>query len=170
MRIHGHDEPETSDEWVTLHQGTGREEFDAPERFDLHRLPRMVRTEPRTVRTEPVRTTPKRSLVRPYARTGGRTRPLQELTLESLVWTTEAGRRYQGAVSGDQRFICDLCVESRSIAEVAAYVHLPLGVVKVMVDDLASAGAVEIHNPGLLAADRSSIDFMSRILEGLRAL
>ncbi len=150
------------DDWAALHQGTGREEFDAPGRFDLTGLPKLVRA-------EPVRQ-PRRSLVRPYARTGGRTRPGQELALESLVWTTAAGRRHEGVVSVEQRFICDLCVESRSVAEVAAYVHLPLGVVKVIVADLADAGAVEIHHPGLLVADRSSLDFMSRLLEGLRAL
>lgn len=170
MRIQGRNEPEAPDEWAVLNQGTGREAYDTPGRFDLSSLPKVVHTaapppqRPRVVDQVP------QSRVRPYARTGGRTRPLRELTLESLVWTTAAGRRHRGAVSGDQRFICDLCVQRRSIAEVAAHLHLPIGVVKVIVGDLADAGAVEVDQPGLLVADRSSIDFMSRILEGLRAL
>ncbi|PXY20182.1 DUF742 domain-containing protein [Prauserella flavalba] len=154
------------DAWDALHQGTGREGFDSPERFDLTSLPKLTRREP--VRG-PARFE-HRSLVRPYARTGGRTRPGQDLQLESLVATSERGRRYLGAATTVQRFICDLCVEVRSVAEVAAYSRLPLNVAKVIVDDLAAAGAVEIQQPGMLLTDRSSRDFMSRILEGLRAL
>ncbi|WP_307831930.1 DUF742 domain-containing protein [Prauserella cavernicola] len=108
--------------------------------------------------------------MRPYARTGGRTHPGQDLQLESLVQTSEGGRRYLGAGTTVQRFICDLCVDVRSVAEVAAYARLPLNVVKVIVDDLAAAGAVEIQQRGMLLTDRSSQDFMTRILDGLRAL
>ncbi|PWV78588.1 Protein of unknown function [Prauserella marina] len=111
-----------------------------------------------------------RSLVRPYARTGGRTRPAQELNLDTLVSTSASGRRYEAAETPEKQFICDLCVEVRSIAEIAAYARLPLGVVKVIVDDLARAGAVDIHQTGFVLTDRSSQDFMSRILDGLRAL
>ncbi|MEU3274674.1 DUF742 domain-containing protein [Saccharomonospora sp. NPDC006951] len=111
-----------------------------------------------------------RSLVRPYARTGGRTRPAQELNLDTLVSTSASGRRYEAAETPEKQFICDLCAEVRSIAEIAAYARLPLGVVKVIVDDLARAGAVDIHQTGFVLTDRSSQDFMSRILDGLRAL
>lgn len=113
-----------------------------------------------------------RSLVRPYARTGGRVRPATDLQLESLVSTYDvAGAMAAGAVATTvQRFICDLCVEVKSVAEIAAYARLPLGVVKVMVSDLADAGAVTIQRPGMLLGDRSSQAFMERILEGLKAL
>ncbi|WP_007027775.1 DUF742 domain-containing protein, partial [Saccharomonospora iraqiensis] len=111
-----------------------------------------------------------RSLVRPYARTGGRTRPANELALEALVATTERGRRYEGVQSPEQRYVCDLCVEVHSVAEIAAFAKLPLGVVKIVVDDLAEVGAVDLQQPGFVLSDRDSRDFMERILTGLRAL
>lgn len=153
------------DAWEALHQGTGREAFDSPERFDLSSLPKLThRQPPAPTRYE------HRSLVRPYARTGGRTRPGKDLQIESLVETSEQGRRYVGAATTVQRFICDLCVEVRSIAEIAAYARLPLGVVKVIVADLAEAGALVIQRSDVMLNDRSSQAFMERILDGLRAL
>lgn len=86
------------------------------------------------------------------------------------MYTSEPGRRYLGAESAVQRFICDLCAEMRSVAEVAAYARLPLGVVKVILADMCATGTVEIHQPSFVLADRSSRDFMTRILDGLKAL
>ena len=73
-------------------------------------------------------------------------------------------------MSPEQRFICDLCVDVHSVAEIAAFARLPLGVVKVLVDDLSEARAVEIQRPGFVLADQGSRDFMQRILNGLRSL
>lgn len=111
-----------------------------------------------------------RTLMRPYAHTRGRTRPDYELALETLVSTSMRGRRHEGAVSVQQRRICSLCTEPRSIAEIAAYLHLPLNVVKVLVSDMDNVELVMLHQPGLSFGDRSSREFMSRVLEGLRAL
>ncbi|WP_298181083.1 DUF742 domain-containing protein [Saccharomonospora sp.] len=188
------------EEWEALNKPTDREGFDLPSRFDLSsvsgvtQLARRVRQQSGqashagSVRTpgqaaQPVpaaparpRTAPApphfthRSLVRPYARTGGRTRPARELALEALVVTTDRGRRYEGVESPEQRFICDLCVDVHSVAEIAAFARLPLGVVKVLVDDLAQIHAVEIRRPGFVLEDKGSQEFMERILNGLRAL
>ncbi|SFP48084.1 Protein of unknown function [Amycolatopsis arida] len=111
----------------------------------------------------------RRSLVRPYARTRGRTTPCRKLELETLISTSERGRHGRAA-SVAQRRICDLCAETRSVAEVAAHLGLPLAVVKVLVGDLADAGMVQIHEPGLVLGDRTSREFMERVLNGLRAL
>ncbi|WP_197318804.1 DUF742 domain-containing protein [Saccharomonospora sp. NB11] len=184
------------DEWEALNKPTDREAFDQPSKFDLSsvsgvtqlarrvrdqsgstlpaggpraaRPPAGVPAQPRTATAPPHFT--HRSLVRPYARTGGRTKPAKDLALEALVVTTESGRRYEGVVSPEQRFICDLCVDVHSVAEIAAFARLPLGVVKVLVDDLSETRAVEIQRPGFVLADRGSRDFMQRILNGLRSL
>lgn len=175
------------DEWEALHQGTGREGIDSPSHFDLRGLRQIARlnqpsrpeppppepSPPESPPPEPRSSPPKfprRALVRPYTRTGGRTRPRQELALEALVMTTARGLGYAAMASPEERFICELCVEAYSIAEIAAYARLPIGVVKVIVDDLSTAGAVEIRQPGLVLADSSSYHFMSRLLEGLRSL
>lgn len=88
--------------------------------------------------------------------------------MEALVSTSENGHGVARSV--EHRGICELCVETRSVAEVAAHLGLPLGVVKVLVGDLAEAGLVQIQEPSLLFGDRTSLEFMERVLDGLRAL
>ncbi|WP_158882056.1 DUF742 domain-containing protein [Amycolatopsis anabasis] len=158
------------DSWETLHRGADRD-LDSPARFDLPRSPALVDARAPLPGRSAMRPSPvPRSMVRPYARTGGRTRPDYELAIEALVSTTQQGRLYQGAVSVEHRIICDLCTESKSVAEIAAHLGLPLGVVKVIVSDMDNAGLVLIHQPGLMFGDRSSREFMERVLAGLRSL
>ncbi|MGW5720684.1 DUF742 domain-containing protein [Amycolatopsis sp. NPDC003865] len=113
---------------------------------------------------------PSGSRVRPYTRTGGRTRSDHNLALEALVSTSDDGRRYRGVRSVEHRRICDLCLDTRSVAEIAAHLRLPLGVVKVLVGDMSDIGLVLIHQTELILGDRSSREFMERVLAGLRAL
>lgn len=169
------------DDWDQLHQGDAREQFDQPTRVpttvgapgaattsvfrvDLESSPTLLGRRARL----PGRRRPQRSMVRPYTRTGGRTR--SDLALEALVSTSERARDRQVRSPSECRRICELCVETRSIAELAAYLVLPLGVIKVLVGDLAEAGLVLIHEPGLIYGDRSSREFMERVLNGLRAI
>ncbi|MEQ0565777.1 DUF742 domain-containing protein [Amycolatopsis sp. NEAU-NG30] len=119
---------------------------------------------------EPARVASANSRVRPYTRTGGRTRSDHNLALEALVSTSDDGRRYRGVRSVEHRRICDLCLDTRSVAEIAAHLRLPLGVVKVLVGDMADIGLVLIHQTELILGDRSSREFMERVLAGLRAL
>ncbi|MBN9746849.1 DUF742 domain-containing protein [Amycolatopsis sp. A1MSW2902] len=113
---------------------------------------------------------PTKSRVRPYARTRGRTHSDHNLALEALVSTSDEGRRYRGVRSIEHRRICDLCLDTRSVAEIAAHLHLPLGVVKVLVGDMADIGLVMLHQTDLVLGDRSSREFMERVLQGLRNL
>jgi len=163
----------TASGWDFLHAGTGREHLDDPTvpptrwvsdtttfQFSLTGSQRAQRT---TTRRKPLR-----SMVRPYTRTRGRTR--SDLALEALVSTTDHGRATGGASTQEYRRICALCVETRSVAEVAALLSIPLGVGKILVEDLAREGMVLIHQPGLVTADRSSMEFLERVLNGIRAL
>ncbi|MBN6034910.1 DUF742 domain-containing protein [Amycolatopsis sp. 195334CR] len=111
-----------------------------------------------------------RSLVRPYARTGGRTHSAHDLALEALISTTDQGRTQTTTLPTEYRLICELCHDTHSIAEIAAYLRLPLGVVKVFVGDLADAGLVLIHQSSLIQGDPSAREFMERVLQGLREL
>ncbi|XVS64969.1 DUF742 domain-containing protein [Actinosynnema sp. CA-299493] len=110
------------------------------------------------------------SLVRPYTRTGGRTRPDYDLAIEALVSTSERGLERDAAVLPEHRSICGLCTDTRSVAEVAAHLRLPLGVARVLIGDMASMGLVLIHQGGLITGDKPSIDFLERVLSGLRRL
>lgn len=110
------------------------------------------------------------TLMRPYARTRGRTRTDYDLAIETLVSTSERGRTQAGASSAEHRSICGLCMEARSVAEIAALLRLPLGVVRVLVGDMASLGLLLIHSSGVLVGDRPSMEFLERVLSGLRKL
>jgi Protein of unknown function (DUF742) len=110
------------------------------------------------------------SLVRPYTRTGGRTRSDYDLAIEALVSTSDRGWEMEEALLPEHRSICEMCMDTRSVAEVAAHLRLPLGVVRVLIGDMAGMGLVVIHSSGMVVGDRPSMDFLERVLSGLRRL
>ncbi|MFK0256768.1 DUF742 domain-containing protein [Streptomyces sp. NPDC090445] len=119
--------------------------------------------------------------VRPYSLTGGRTRFAQVLHVETFVAAldTRVSEPQQPAAGGaaadaDERIpempaIVEVCRRMRTIAEIAALLKLPLGVVRVLVSDLADQGKVRVygtgHGPG--RPDRALLE---RVLSGLRRL
>jgi hypothetical protein len=112
------------------------------------------------------------SLVRPYAMTGGRTRPRYQLAIEALVHTSAEPARLQGQLPEHQR-ICRLCYEIKSVAEISALLSIPLGVARILVADLAEAGLVAIHQPGGDGTDadgQPDVTLLERVLSGLRKL
>jgi Protein of unknown function (DUF742) len=109
------------------------------------------------------------TLVRAYFKTGGRTRPDYDLAIETLISTSERGKDPAAAVRQEHRSICDLCLDTRSVAEVAVHLRLPLGSAKVLIGDMAGMGLVQIHQ-GMVGGDRPSIEFMERVLSGLHRL
>ncbi|NUS72972.1 MAG: DUF742 domain-containing protein [Corynebacteriales bacterium] len=108
-------------------------------------------------------------LVRPYAMTGGRTRPRIELAMEALVTTNTRVNWDTASVSHDWYRIVELCRSVQSIAEIGAYLSVPLGVARVIVGDMAEAGIVEIHEPGHID-DQIGTYLLERVLSGLRKL
>ncbi|MBO1335873.1 DUF742 domain-containing protein [Streptomyces sp. VRA16 Mangrove soil] len=110
-------------------------------------------------------------LVRPYAMTGGRTRPRYQLAIEALVHTTAQPHQLQGQLPEHQR-ICNLCREIKSVAEISALLSIPLGVARILVADLAEAGLVAIHQPGgdESAGGQPDVTLLERVLSGLRKL
>jgi Protein of unknown function (DUF742) len=106
-------------------------------------------------------------VVRPYALTGGRTRPQRAYPFEALVVTTPAGENVDIGRSPEAQSICRLCQRSRSIAEVAALLKVPLGVTRVLVGDLVDSGLVSVHGHADEAPDS---DLLERVLGGLRNL
>ena len=108
-------------------------------------------------------------LVRPYAMTGGRTRPSDDdLELETLVSTTSLGETSL-TLSLERRSIALLCRDSLSIAELSARLDLPLGVVRVLVGDMAEEGLVTVHRPASVG-DRPDLALLERVLYGLRTI
>ena len=120
---------------------------------------------------------PTGALVRPYAVTGGRTRPKVEIAIEALVETTQKGRS-TGARDGvstqgrEQQYIVTLCDgRLQSLAEISARMSLPLGVARVLVADMASDGMVAVYEPTSIDGnDAVGTELLERVLSGLRKL
>ncbi|MEU1430421.1 DUF742 domain-containing protein [Nocardia sp. NPDC005746] len=86
---------------------------------------------------------PDEPVVRPFMITSGRTTPVVDgLRIEALVRATPA------ALSAPLRFelerVVRLCQRPHSIAEIGAALRVPIGVARVLVSDLVSAGHVSV--------------------------
>ena len=107
--------------------------------------------------------------VRPYAMTGGRTRPTHDaLAIETLVSTTSSVD-LTSKLTVEQRAIAVLCHDLLSIAEVSAHLHLPLGVIRVLVGDMADEHLVMVHRP-IHAGDRPDLALLKQVLDGLQTI
>jgi Protein of unknown function (DUF742) len=103
------------------------------------------------------------AFVRPYVLTRGRTRTSFDLSIETLV--SSDPQVAPAGLTGEHHTVLDLCREPRSVAELAAHAGVPLGVARVLVGDLAAAGAVTVHR-----AAGPDLALMRRVLSGLRKL
>ncbi|GAB7030790.1 DUF742 domain-containing protein [Streptomyces sp. NPDC021749] len=141
-----------------------------PSVYDQPQAPRIQPVQPPR-KPEPAPTGANNPLVRPYAMTGGRTRPRYQLAIEALVSTTADPAKLQGQLPEHQR-ICHLCREIKSVAEISALLSIPLGVARILVADLAEAGLVAIHQPGgdETAGGQPDVTLLERVLSGLRKL
>ncbi|MEV6121437.1 DUF742 domain-containing protein [Streptomyces sp. NPDC052077] len=148
-------------------QGPGPSPYDQP--YDQPHAPR-VQPQRRAPAPAPSGSA-NNPLVRPYAMTGGRTRPRYQLAIEALVHTTAQPHQMQGQLPEHQR-ICHLCREIKSVAEISALLAIPLGVARILVADLAEAGLVAIHQPGGddSAGGQPDVTLLERVLSGLRKL
>ncbi|MGW0423225.1 DUF742 domain-containing protein [Streptomyces sp. NPDC003015] len=114
-------------------------------------------------------------LVRPYAMTGGRTKPGPtgvRFDLIALV-TIDAGAPGAGddtALGPEHRALIDLCrTETQSVAELSAGADLPVGVVRVLLGDLLELGCVTVSRP-VPPAQLPDERILREVIEGLRAL
>lgn len=111
-----------------------------------------------------------RSSVRPYAWTRGRTRPVQDLAVETLVSTSDESRGLSSICAAEHAAIVELCTEIRSVAEVAALLALPLGVARVLLADMIDAGLVYVHRNTLDGDSGRDLSLLERVLDGLHRL
>ena len=110
------------------------------------------------------------SAVRPYTWTRGRTKSGFDLAIETLVSTSRRGRDQLGTLQVEHRAVAELCGETRSVAEVAALLSLPLGVARVLLGDMAGLGLVTVHQTASSAGNAPDLALMERVLSGLRRL
>jgi len=111
----------------------------------------------------------KSSLVRPYAVTGGRTRPRYQLQIEAMVAASSYEARDLSVLSPECQAILGFCRDWRSVAEISAVLRMPLGVARVLVADMAVEGLVRVHQVDH-AHGRPDLNLLERVLSGLRKL
>ncbi|MET9463340.1 DUF742 domain-containing protein [Streptomyces sp. NPDC006544] len=109
--------------------------------------------------------------VRPYSLTGGRTRFADVLHVETFVAALEskASSPREPDRMPEMPAIVEICRRMRTIAEVAALLKLPLGVVRVLVSDLADQGRIRVYGTGH-GNGRPDRALLERVLSGLRRL
>lgn len=109
----------------------------------------------------------RRALVRPHVVTGGRARPTRNIF--DLVTLVMAARSEATGLSPEKRRVLELCRGGAlSVAEVAAYLSLPISVTKVLLSDLVDSGHVVTRVGGADNGD-SPTRLLQEVLDGLRA-
>ncbi|MEU9172556.1 DUF742 domain-containing protein [Streptomyces sp. NPDC048420] len=126
--------------------------------------------------------------VRPYSLTGGRTRFGHVLLVETFVAALEAPEERKELTGGTARAIgsgggllksvmpelqaiVELCRRMRTVAEIAALLKMPLGVVRVLLSDLADQGKIRVYGTGTgHGTGRPDRALLERVLSGLRRL
>jgi hypothetical protein len=118
--------------------------------------------------------------VRPYSLTGGRTRFGHVLLVETFVAALEAPEERKELTNGDANgsrvmpemlAIVELCRRMRTVAEIAALLKMPLGVVRVLLSDLADQGKIRVYGTGTgHGTGRPDRALLERVLNGLRRL
>jgi hypothetical protein len=109
-------------------------------------------------------------VARPYTLTGGRTRPRGERHFDLIDIVANSGRPTEAFSFNPERTrILDLCFTPITVADLASEMGLPLGVVRVLLDDLVDEGLIEVRTMaprGRLTDKR----LLKQVLDGLHAL
>jgi hypothetical protein len=107
--------------------------------------------------------------VRAYTMTGGRAHASGVLEFETMLQATGGGREALTALKFERAEILRLCqTDPQSVAELAAKMHVPIGVVRVVAADLASEGMLESFQPSANVAD--DVLLITRLIAGVRSL
>jgi DNA-directed RNA polymerase specialized sigma24 family protein len=109
-------------------------------------------------------------VVRPYTMTGGRARPitggLNLLTYVEALWAPEADLLH---LQPEHRAILAMTGKALSMAELAARLDLPVGVVRVLIGDLLQASLVSTFDSDSRVHPPDE-NILQAVIDGLRAL
>ena len=109
-------------------------------------------------------------VVRPYTLTGGRSRPITGgLSLLTHVEALYAPEADLVGLQPEHRVILSITRTALSLAEIAARLDLPVGVVRVLVGDLLQASLVSTFDSDA-TINPPNDDILQAVIDGLRAL
>jgi hypothetical protein len=107
--------------------------------------------------------------LRPFVLTAGHVIGAEKsIAPETQIVSTDYGYANWRALHFERRDIVSLCGVPQSVAEICARLSLHLGVVRILVGDLAGDGYLSIHVPH--EDSTHSVDTIMRVLNGLRAI
>jgi hypothetical protein len=108
-------------------------------------------------------------VARPYTVTGGRTRPRGErhFDLIDVIVATGAESRRGFSPGPEHRRILGLCQRPTVVADLAAALGLPVGVVRVLLGDLLYEDLISVSRQAQPVTDRR---LLQQVLDSLRAL
>ncbi|HEY1643004.1 MAG TPA: DUF742 domain-containing protein [Streptosporangiaceae bacterium] len=108
-------------------------------------------------------------VVRPYALTGGRTRPVGEsFDLLALVCAVRGAIPDVTQLEPEQLTVLRKCRVPIPAADLASDLDLPLGVVRILVSDLRERGLVTVHGP--VAVRLADPQLLKDVADGLRRI
>ena len=109
-------------------------------------------------------------VVRPYAMTRGRVAPDGgEFDLVAFVVAAMPGLPPSPHLQPEHNAIVSACWEPISVVELASNLDLSIGVVRVLLGDLRSAGLISLFEPPA-ATQPHDVDVLKAVVNGLRAL
>jgi hypothetical protein len=107
-------------------------------------------------------------VVRPYAVTQGRVSAVDALDVVAYVVAT--GRTTTAMhLQPEHHAIIDAARTPVPVAELASRTDLPLGVVRVLLGDLRSAGLISLHQPSTAPRSQQA-DVLKAVIHGLRGM
>jgi len=109
-------------------------------------------------------------VVRPFTVARGRTRRTGEvLDLIAVVLTAEVPAPDPMTLGPEDEAILELCLRPQSVADIAAALALPVGVVRVLLGDLSDRGLIVVRRPASPSAAPDA-GLLREVIDGLRAL
>jgi hypothetical protein len=109
-------------------------------------------------------------VVRPYALTRGRTRPTGEaLDLIALVTAVRGVEVNPTGLDPEHLALLRMCRLPASVADLAADLDLPVGVVQILLADLRERSLIHVHHP-TLPARLPDPRILREVADGLRKL
>ncbi|MCP9949498.1 MULTISPECIES: DUF742 domain-containing protein [Actinomadura] len=110
-------------------------------------------------------------VVRPFAVARGRTRQRgAALDLIAVVVTAEVPMPDPRTLGTEDERILELCIRPRAVADLAADLALPVGVVRVLLSDLLDRGLVNVRRPAVSRTGTADPRLLKEVIDGLRAL
>jgi hypothetical protein len=110
------------------------------------------------------------AVVRPYALTQGRTRPAgARLDLIAIISAVRGAWADAAGLGPEHLSLLRICRQPTSVADLAADLDLPVGVVRILLSDLRERSLVSVYDP-IPPARLPDRRILEEVVDGLRRL